>query len=71
MFARDGRTAYLPPRVEYVKWETGKDWSCHVNDKEGTSTPHYYSHTISYAETFQDREQYRETYLEVTPTSKG
>lgn len=27
MTARDGRAAYLPPRVECVQWETGKDWS--------------------------------------------
>ncbi|EHR5466012.1 conjugal transfer protein TraL [Vibrio parahaemolyticus] len=79
MFARDGRAAYIPPRVECVKWEAGKDWSrcsktevrpsqiikdqsCHVNHKEGTSSPKYCSHTISYVETFQDGEQYGETY---------
>ncbi|WP_274881991.1 conjugal transfer protein TraL [Vibrio harveyi] len=39
-----------------------KDQSCHINHKQGTSSPKYCSHTISYVETFQDGEQYGETY---------
>ncbi|WP_244663240.1 hypothetical protein [Vibrio owensii] len=39
-----------------------KDQSYRVNHKEGTSSPKYCSHTINYVETFQDGEQYGETY---------
>lgn len=49
-------------KTEMIPSQIIKDASCHINGKEGTSTPKYCTHTIRYVETFQNGQQYGETY---------